>query len=248
MDVPQGQVRKAAGGDLLPADGIVPDLRRVDLPVEQTDMDFAVRRGGKAGQEALRLFRPGKGPAVDHQVFLRPRHGRQAWLGENMHVFRPLHRQVGAAGAVPVMVAGGNIDLGVHLTQGGGKTLRRVPVSRRAVEQVSCQQHQLHAVLIGVVGKAHRQFPALPAAVRRLLRRQSGKGTVQVEVRRVNEFQHSPLPQFSFSSGRQPLVTSTQATKLEEYFSSSSQVISMALLLLPAAGNTVSNRFRETSR
>ena len=57
-----------------------------------------------------------------------------------------------------------------------------------------------------------------------------------------------PASPHACSSGRQPLQTSTHSTKLEEYFSSSSQVISMALLLLPAAGNTVSNRFRETSR
>ena len=88
----------------------------------------------------------------------------------------------------------------------------------------------------------------LKAAGRRLPGGQGGKSTVQMKIRPMNEFQHR-LPLYaSFSTGRQPLATSIHATKLEEYFSSSSQVSSMALLLLPAAGNTVSNRFREISR
>ena len=59
---------------------------------------------------------------------------------------------------------------------------------------------------------------------------------------------YPPHSKKAYASSLQPLHTSTHATKLEEYFSSSSQVISMALLLLPAAGNTVSNRCRDTSR
>jgi len=77
---------------------------------------------------------------------------------------------------------------------------------------------------------------------RRLSGRQGAEGAVQVEVRAVQK------PDHPCSSGRQPLHTSTHAAKLEAYRSSSSQVISTALLLLPAAGNTVSNRFMDTSR
>lgn len=46
---------------------------------------------------------------------------------------------------------------------------------------------------------------------------------------------------------RQPLQMSIHAEK-PEYFSSSAMDNSMALLLLPQAGKTVSNRFRELSR
>src|SRR5699024_3952266 len=46
---------------------------------------------------------------------------------------------------------------------------------------------------------------------------------------------------------RQPLHTSTQALSLEN-FSSSGMVSSMAELLEPQAGNTVSNRCRDSSR
>ena len=211
-------------------------------------MKIAVFRRCKAGEKAVGLFGSGKGRAVEYQTLLRPRHGLQMRLGKNMHVVRPLHRQVRTAGAVPVVVAGGDVDLCCHLPQRGGEAFRRVPVGRRAVKEVACQQHQLNAVLIDVVGKALGQLPAFPAAGRRLPGGQGGKSTVQMKIRPMNEFQHR-LPLYaSFSTGRQPLATSIHATKLEEYFSSSSQVSSMALLLLPAAGNTVSNRFREISR
>ena len=63
-----------------------------------------------------------------------------------------------------------------------------------------------------------------------------------MEVRGMEKPEQQPC-----SSGRHALHTSTQAVKLEEYFSSSSQVISTALLALPAAGNTVANRRRDSS-
>ena len=55
------------------------------------------------------------------------------------------------------------------------------------------------------------------------------------------------LQALGYSSDCQPLQTSIQASA-PEYFSSSSIVISMALLLLPAAGNTDPNRLRDSSR
>jgi len=48
VDVSQRQIGKAAGGDLLLADGIVPGLRGVNLPVEQADMELPVGGGGEA--------------------------------------------------------------------------------------------------------------------------------------------------------------------------------------------------------
>ena len=109
-----------------------------------------------------------------------------------MHVVRPLHSQIGTAGAVPVMVAGGDIDLRGHLPQRGGQTFRRVPIGVGAVKKVTGKQHQLNAVLVDVVGKTHRQVTAFPAAGGGLLGRQRGKGAVKMKVRRVNEFQHGP--------------------------------------------------------
>lgn len=69
MDVSQRQIGKAAGGDLLLADGIVPGLRGVDLPVEQADMELPVGGGGEASEEAVGLLTVGKGRTVEHQIF-----------------------------------------------------------------------------------------------------------------------------------------------------------------------------------
>ena len=74
-------------------------------------MELPVGGGGEASEEAVGLLTVGKGRTVEHQIFFRPFHCFQPGLSENMHIFRPLHRQVGAAGAVPVMVAGGDVDL-----------------------------------------------------------------------------------------------------------------------------------------
>ena len=240
--VAQGQIVQAAGRHFLPPEGVVPALRPVQLPVEQADVDFSVRRGGEPRQQALRLLLPGKGGAVDHQPQLRRLRRRQGVLPEHMDVLRPGRRLPGTAGAVPVVVAGGDEHPGLHPAQGGGELLPRLPEGAGAVEQVPRQQHQADAPFIGVVRQTEQQLPALPAALRRPPVRQGAEGAVQVEVRGVEEADHA------CSSGRQPLHTSTHSTKLEAYRSSSSQVISTALLLLPAAGNTVSNRFRDTSR
>ena len=156
MDVSQRQIGKTAGGDLLFADGIVPGLRGVDLPVEQADMELPVGGGGEASEEAVGLLTVGKGRTVEHQIFFRPFHCFQPGLSENMHIFRPLYRQVGTAGAVPVMVAGGDVDLRLHLPQSGGEFLCRVPVGGGAVKEVPRQQHQINVILVDVVSQPHR--------------------------------------------------------------------------------------------
>ena len=155
-------------------------------------MEPPIRRGDEAGEKALGLLRGGEGRAVEHQIFFRPFQRLDTGLRENMHVVRPLHSQIGTAGAVPVMVAGGDIDLRGHLPQRGGQTFRRVPIGVGAVKKVTGKQHQLNAVLVDVVGKTHRQVTAFPAAGGGLLGRQRGKGAVKMKVRRVNEFQHGP--------------------------------------------------------
>ena len=119
-------------------------------------MELPVGGGGEASEEAVGLFPVGKGRTVERQIFFRPFHRFQPGLGENVYIFWPLYRQVGAAGAVPIMVAGGDVDLCLHLPQSGGEFLCRVPVRGGAVKEVPRQQHQINVILVDVVSQSHR--------------------------------------------------------------------------------------------
>ena len=192
--------------------------------------------GGEAGQHAVsRLLRRGKGGAVDGTAVLGERDGLHPVLREDMHVVGPQRAGVGTAGRVGVVVAGGDDHLPLKAAQSAAEVV--------AIEQVACQQQELHAVVIGPVHHALRHAAALGTALAGLLRRQGAEGAVQMEVSGVKDADHHA------SSGCQPLQTSTHWVKfLPQQRSSSSQVSSMALAALPTAGNTVSKRFRDTSR
>ena len=129
-----------------------------------------------------------------------------------------------------------------ELCQRGGQLLRRLAVDAVAVEQVARQQHQLYAVIIGVLHHAAGQIapllPPLPGCSFRPVKALSRWKSAACRMRTIYA-----------SSACQPLHTSTQLTKfLPQQRSSSSQFSSMALAALPTAGNTVSNRFKDTSR
>ncbi len=85
-------------------------------------------------------------------------------------------------------------DLGVHPSQGLRQGLAGLPVRGGTVKEVSRQQHQLHAVGVHIVRQPEGQLPALPPPLRRPPGRKGGKGAVQMEVRRVDEFQHISPP------------------------------------------------------
>ena len=218
VDVAQGQIGEAAGGSLLPADGVIAGLRRVQLAVEKSDVDPSVRRGGEARQEARRLLRSGEGRAVDHQVPLRQFRRRQRMLPENGHVLRPVHRLPGTAGAVPVMVARGDQNSGPHLPQGRRQLLSGLPEGAAAVEQIARQQHQADLIVIDIVRQPKDQLPALPAAGRRLPGRQSAEGAVQMKVGGVDEFEHiaslvtESVPPLSSPCRRPPTPQSWRST------------------------------------
>ena len=244
MDVAQGQIGKAAGGDVLPGHGII-DRLLTKLPVEDAEVDETVLRGGEAPEEPRLLGGCGEGRPVDHGSQRPQEDALHLGRPEKMNVPRPVPG-VGALRPEGIVVARGQEDRYRHGGQGLLHSLRRLRVDP-AVKEVAGEQHEIRPPGPNGLRQSPHELPLLPAALCRLLRRQGGKGAVQMEVRRVDEFQHRIPPQFC-SSGRQPLQTSTQAVKPLEQRSSSSQLISMALLALPAAGKTVAKRRREISR
>ena len=88
------------------------------------------------------------------------------------------------------MVAGGDDHMAPELCQRGGQLLRRLAVDAVAVEQVARQQHQLYAVIIGVLHHAAGQIAALLPPLPGPLLIQAGEGAVQMKVRRVQNAYH----------------------------------------------------------
>ena len=163
--------------------------------------------------------------------------------GEDMHILRPLYSAVAAAGGVKIMVAGSQEDPAPEAPQGQGQGPGRLAIEPVGVKQISGQKHYIGLMVVGPIHHTAQDIPALLAAEGRLLLRQTRKSAVQVQIRRMQE-----LHAWGWSSC-QPLHTSTHSTKLSpQQRSSSSQVSSMAEAALPTAGNTVSNRFSDTSR
>src|SRR5699024_9684288 len=111
-----------------------------------------------------------------------------------------------------------------------------------SIKKVPGQEHQIRLFRPDQFRQGVQQLPALTPPLPGLLRRQPRKGAVQVKVRPVNNFGHDipPYPWGSLQTSTQPLAP--------ENFSSSGRVNSMQLLLLPAAGSTVSKRSMDRSR
>ena len=81
--------------------------------------------------------------------------------------------------------------------QGPGQGLGGLPIGPPAVQQVARQQQQVGLPLPGQPGQTVQQFPLLLPPGGRLLRRQAGKGAVQMQVRPVDQFDHgkkAPFP------------------------------------------------------
>ena len=80
------------------------------------------------------------------------------------------------------MVAWGDGHRGGDPAQGGGQGLGGLPVGLPGVQQIAGEKDQVGPPLDGGVGQPVQQLPLFPPALPGLLRRQSGKGGVQVEV------------------------------------------------------------------
>ena len=211
-------------------------------------MDEIVLRCAEARKQALILHRRGKRRSVHGAPEFRQLHALDRLRREDVHVLRPGKRRVGRLRAVRVVVAGGDEHSRLHCAQRLRERFQRLAIGRIAVKQVAREQHEIDAVLIHVIAKPRQQLAALAAALARLLGAQRAERAVQMEVRRVDDLHAHALSSHACGAGAFSLHTSTQATKFEEYFSSSSQVISIALFALPAAGKTVSKRLSDTSR
>ena len=189
MDVAQGQIVQAAGGDLLLGDGAVAAAGG-RVPVETGQRQPSVLRRLKAGQGGVRLVGGTEGPAIDGAVELGQVHPLHSGRSEDVDVVRPLQGGVHRGGAIAVVVARGQEHRAGDAAQCLGEGLGRLPIDGLPVHQVAGQQHQVGLLLPGQLGQAGQQVPLLPPPLGRPLRAEAGKGAVQMEVRPVNDVQH----------------------------------------------------------
>ena len=195
MDVSQGQVGQAAGGDVLQGDGAVASLP-LHVPMEGHQVDAPVPWGGKAHQGRAVGLGGGKGRAVHHAVEAGQLHPLHRHGGKDMYVVRPRRAGVHRTGAVAVMVARGDEHRGGDAPQGPGQGLYGLLVGLAAVQQVSGEQHHVRPPLLRQPGQPVQQLPLLGPAGPGLVRGQGGKRGVQVEIRPVDDCQHRCLGSF----------------------------------------------------
>ena len=183
VDMPQGQVVQAGGGDVLGGDGaVVPVTGHV--AVETHEPQAAVLRRGqmKARQRGLGQMGAGEGPAVDRAALLRQVHGGDGLAGEDVDVGRPVHRSVDAARGAEVVVARGEEHGTGQLPQAPEQGLNRLRIDPLGIEQVAGQQDQVGPPVLGQLHQPVQQLPLLPPPLRRPGGGKAGKGAVQVEV------------------------------------------------------------------
>ena len=92
------------------------------------------------------------------------------------------------------MVAGGDEHLGPALAQLVAQHVQGVQIDAAAVEEVAGQQQEVAAVVAAEGAELAHQGALLLPALGGLLGPQGGEGGIQVQVCRVEEFNHGRTP------------------------------------------------------
>ena len=174
----QGQIGKAGFFYFRRGNGAIPALPRRDLTVENTQANGGIVSAEGRAVQARALLGGGEGRPGNRGVQLRQgyRPGRRG--GENMHIFRPGHGVIAAAGGVKIMVARGQKNLAPKSSQGQGQGLSRLTVKPIGVEKVSGQQHHIRSMVVAPVHQAAHRGAALLPAQGSLPVAETGKGAV----------------------------------------------------------------------
>ena len=194
MDVTEGEVVQPGRRDVLRRDGVIGRVR-LQIAVQHHDIQPLRIAHGKAAQQGGR-FRGGEACAVNVAVQRVQMDAFYLVFGKNMDIFAPILRQVGRTARHEIVVAGRDEDLRVQRGKERLERVERIAVDPCAVEQVARQQHQIAPTAL--LGKSGKRLPLFGAALYGKLRRQRGKRGVEMQIRRVQELNHSVSP-FPFS-------------------------------------------------
>ena len=205
VDVAQRQIVQTGNGDIFCGHrAIAAALLGIHIGVEHHQVQLAVCRDGKALQQAVTTAVGGKGGAVYHRVELGQLHRFDFTGTEDMYVVRPGIHRVGGAVGIVIVIAGGDKHGDLKLTQCAGKGLDGLLIDPVAVQQVAGKQHHFGTGGMSKVHQPVQNLTLLGAALDGLLRAQTIKGRIQMEIRGVNNTQSNPP--HSRSSTRTTLV------------------------------------------
>lgn len=104
-----------------------------------------------------------------------------------MHLAGPGIAPVRAVRPHGIMVARGDKNLRRAFGQGLAQLVDGIAIDCAGIKEIPGQQHQAAARPAAEAGEKLQQLAGLQAARRRLLRRQPGKGRIQMQVRRVQQ-------------------------------------------------------------
>ena len=141
-----------------------------------------------------RLIDRGEARAVNTAAELGDLLLRDRVRSKNMYILRPLRREIGASAPQAVVIAGGDEHAPTEGRQRRPKCLKGFGIDRRAVEQIAREKHQIALLGIGKL-RDLRELPALLLPPRtRLGRGQVAERRIQMQIRRVQKFNHIHPP------------------------------------------------------
>ncbi len=181
MDMAQGQVAQAGGGDI--RRGGRPISGAIGVAMQDHEMRPPVLRGVKArqgGQLPITKRGTGDGAVAQVQCFDL---GRR----ENMHLAGPGIAPVRAVRPHGIMVARGDKNLRRAFGQGLAQLVDGIAIDCAGIKEIPGQQHQAAARPAAEAGEKLQQLAGLSAALGSLFWRQPGKGRIQMQVRRVQQ-------------------------------------------------------------
>ena len=110
---------------------------------------------------------------------------------ENMHVFRQLQPGIGRAGRIEIVITGGDEHRSRDTAQTADQFFAGFLKGGAAVQQVTAEQDQVGIFLSCKVRQRLQQLPLLRAAHRGFGRGKTFKGTVEMQVGRMDDLDRS---------------------------------------------------------
>ena len=182
-------VMDAARGKLLLRDRIVGGARFADLPVQAEQLpDAGLLRGAEIREQGGGA--PAReGRAVDAGIQLRQDDGAHGVLGKDVDVLGHAQPRVWRAGGERVVIARRDEHRHGHAPQAGDQLLAGLEITAAAVEQIAAEQDEIHVLGHGELRQRAEQPPLLGPADRGFSGGQRFKGGVQMQIRRMQDFQ-----------------------------------------------------------
>ena len=214
MDVAEGDIVKAARGELLLRNGVVGGVGpAAHLAVQHEDIakPLALRHREAPQHGAAALFQ--KGRAAHPHTECGQRHAADLMLPEDADVPGQLEPGPGGFRRIIIVVSRGDEHRHAHPREAAGELLPGLVIAVVAVEQIAREQHELDLLLLGKLRKSPQKLPLLRPPEGGLVRGQALKGGVEMQVRRVEYFDGAHLRRTPSALRQRPVSVSISKTQ-----------------------------------